>query len=499
MLNRKGLALSQQWLLIALVILVPMLSLVAYASWSFYQQMHIQRVLVDRADRLSDLQAGLDARLRDLERMARQYRLVRDPDYLQAFWDQRQSVYQNLNLLRAFLRGEQDRETVLVAESQHQRLQSGLNAVEGVLDNVDSLAVGVLPDEAFSASIAALTQQRRNADAVMTDYVQALSARGEQVLQRILWRLSVLGLISLPVTLTLMGLGVWQMVRPIRRLSGAIRELGHGDWDTPIAVSGPRDFRALGERLEWMREQLREAEYQKQNFIRHVSHELKTPLSAIVEAGSLLQDEVPGPVNQRQCAVLDILQENTRNLQELIQQLLNYNVITHNVALACQSVALEPLCQSIAKRLSQQNLRHRVEWDWHGEPEQLETDPHLLEMIVSNLMSNAYHYSPDGAQVRVQWGQDQHETWVSVSDQGPGIEPEDRERIFLPFVQGQMRRHGAVQGSGVGLAIVRESARRLGGDVEVSSEPGVGSCFRLRFPNPKESVGELLRLGEGDI
>lgn len=498
MLKPKGLSLSQQWLLIALVTLVPMLSLVAYASWSFYQQMYIQRGLVERADRLSDLQSGLDVRLRDLERMARQYRLVRDPEYLEAFREQRWSVYSNTEQLRRLLRRERERESVLVAESQHRRLQAGLNSVEWVLDGFDPLAITTLQDEAFSLWVAALTRQRRNADAVMTDYVEALSERGEQILQRILWRLSLLGLISLPVTLTLMGLGVWQMIKPIRRLSGAIRELGHGDWDTPIAVSGPRDFRALGQRLEWMRGQLREAEQQKQNFIRHVSHELKTPLSAIVEADSLLQDEVPGPVNERQRAVLGILRENTRNLQELIQQLLNYNVITHNVALACQPVALSSLCQRTAEPLSQQNLRHRVEWDWRGEPEQLETDPHLLEMIVSNLMSNAYHYSPDGARVRVRWGRDEHESWVSVSDQGPGIDPSEQERIFRPFVQGQVRRHGSVQGSGVGLAIVRESARRLGGDVEVSSEPGAGSCFRLRFPNPDSSAGAVPTTGEGE-
>ncbi|UZJ44304.1 ATP-binding protein [Marinimicrobium sp. C6131] len=480
--HRRGLSLSQQWLLIAVVTLVPMLALVAYASWSFYQQMHTQRVLVDHSDALASRQSALNAEVRDLERFARQYRLLRDAAFLEPYQQKRESILNELDLLTQWLRDGTSGRTELVAKPQQGGVYEAIVSLENTLRTLSDEAVESWRDEDFTEQLAVLSQRRSALDDSVNAYVEVLSDRSEMALQQILWRLSLLGMISLPVTLTLMALGFWQMIRPLRRLSSAIRNLGHRDWETPIRVAGPRDLQALGERLEWLRGQLLTAEQQKQIFLRHVSHELKTPLSAIVEAGSLLQDEVPGPINARQQNVLRILLENSQNLQELIQQLLNYNVITHNVTVEDRAVAMEPLCARITKRLDQQNLRHRVSWDCQGTPGSLKGDIHLLEMILTNLLSNAYHYSSDGGVVRVRWGIDQNGAWLSVADQGPGIQPEDQDKIFQPFVQGRVRRHGSVHGSGVGLAIVKESVARLGGTIELTSTPGEGSCFLLRYP-----------------
>ncbi len=478
----KGLSLSQQWFLIAVVTLVPMLALVAYASWSFYQQMHIQRALVERSDTLVDRQSVLNTEVRDLERFARQYRLLRDVSFLEPYREKRETIFHELNQLMKLMKMESPRREASVAKAQQAAVYSNIVALEGTLKALNEPAVIEMEEGGFAEHLTTLGQQRSALDESVDDYIAALSDQGEAALQEILWRLSLLGVISLPITLTLMALGFWQMIRPIRRLSSAIRNLGHGDWGTVIKVPGPRDLQALGERLDWMREQLYTAEQQKKTFLRHVSHELKTPLSAIVEAGSLLQDEVPGPINNRQQNVLRILLENSQNLQELIQQLLNYNVITHYVAVDVQPVSMTALCERITARLDQQNLRHRVTWDCQGQPESLDGDPHLLEMILTNLLSNAYHYSPDKGTVRVRWGCNQDAAWLSVADQGPGIQPDDQEKIFQPFVQGPVLRHGSVHGSGVGLAIVKESAAHLGGTVELTSTPGEGSCFLLRYP-----------------
>lgn len=477
-----GLSLSQQWLLIAVVTLVPMLALVAYASWSFYQQMHIQRALVERSDTLVDRQSALNGEVRDLERFARQYRLLRDVSFLEPYREKRETVLRELDRLMQFLEAGSPHLDLPVAKPQQPTVLSVVGALEDTLRVLDEPAVIEMNEATFANELTTLGQQRQAVDDAVDVYIAELSDRGEAALQSILWRLSLLGVVSLPITLTLMALGFWQMIRPIKRLSSAIRNLGHGDWETAIDVPGPRDLQALGARLEWMRGQLRAAEHQKQTFLRHVSHELKTPLSAIVEAGSLLQDEVPGPINERQQNVLRILLDNSHNLQELIQQLLNYNVITHSVTVDVQAISMPALCEEITARLDQQNLRHHVAWDCQGQPENLEGDAHLMEMIVTNLLSNAYHYSCDGGTVRVRWGCDRDEAWLSVVDQGPGIPPEEQDDIFQPFVQGRIRRHGSVQGSGVGLAIVKESVALLGGTIELSSSPGEGSCFVLRYP-----------------
>ncbi|MGD8174999.1 ATP-binding protein [Marinimicrobium sp. ARAG 43.8] len=482
MAKPRRLSLYQQWLLIALITLVPILSLIAYASWAFYQQMHVQRMLGQRAEELNSLQTELDSQIRDLERFARQYRLLRDVSFLEPYREQYRAVQEGHVAIRRFLHRESSQNIPLVANPQQRLLRDQINQLQTVLGALTETELIAVEDTVFSTHMVSLSRARSALTEAIANYTNALSARGEIALQSILWRLSLLGIISIPVTLTLLGLGFWQMIKPIRRLSMAIRNLGHGDWDTPIRVSGPKDFQVLGERLEWMRGQLLAADQQKQVFLRHVSHELKTPLSAIVEAGSLLQDEVPGPINPRQRSVLRILMENSQSLQELIQQLLNYNVITHNVAGSPQLVNMTALCERIIARLSQPNLRHQVTWEYSGEVDQLQGDPQLLEMVVSNLMSNAYHYSPGGGVVRIAWGMEGGFAWLSVTDEGPGIAEDDRETIFLPFAQGAVRRSGAVHGSGVGLAIVKESVDRLGGELQLTSEVGVGSCFLLRYP-----------------
>src|SRR5690606_7525025 len=141
--------------------------------------------------------------------------------------------------------------------------------------------------------------------------------------------LMLTGIFALPGTLLLVVLCSVTVTRPVRRLAHAIRQLGHGHWQDPIQIIGPADLHSLGASLEWMRNRLEATEKQKQAFVRHVTHELKTPLAAIVEAGALLRDEVPGPVNSAQRQVVGILMSNADNLQVLIQQLLNYNAVAH--------------------------------------------------------------------------------------------------------------------------------------------------------------------------
>lgn len=487
--GRFSLSLSQQWLLIAVVTMVPMLTMISYATWSFYQQMQVQKDVVATSDRIAEVQSAASERARELERSARQYRLLQDPGFLDSVEEKHTGLRTSLAaLIREQALLEQNFPGG-VGEKQQVPLQRAIDELQQLLARIDSVTITRLDDEAFAQFIAQLGQFRSEFSAAVSEQLQQMSDYGETQLQSILWNLSLMGAITLPLTLAFMGLGFAQMIRPIRRLSNSIIHLGHGQWQKPISVAGPRDLQALGERLEWMRGELLQAEQQKQQFLRHVSHELKTPLAAIMEAGSLLADEVPGSMNARQHKVLKILLANSQNLQELIQQLLNYNVLIHNVSINEAELDLAALCHKVADRLDQQSFRHAVRWRIDGQPQWVRLDPQLMEMIMSNLLSNAYHYSPTGAWVEVSWQLEQAESqtsqgWlrVSVVDQGPGIAPEETEKIFEPFTQGSVRRHGSIHGSGVGLTIVSESIKRMGGTIELQSQPGEGSCFTIRVP-----------------
>src|SRR5439155_770794 len=112
--------------------------------------------------------------------------------------------------------------------------------------------------------------------------------------------------------------------RPIAEIDAAIRQLGGADFSRPIAVRGPADLRYLGRRLDWLRRRLDEFETQKNRFLRHVSHELKTPLTALREGAELLHDEVAGPLAPPQHQVVSIMRDNSVKLQRLIEELLDY-------------------------------------------------------------------------------------------------------------------------------------------------------------------------------
>ena len=115
------------------------------------------------------------------------------------------------------------------------------------------------------------------------------------------------------------------IARPIRQLDQAIRQMGTADFTHAIEVNGPQDLRYLGQRLEWLRTRLHELEEQQNRFLRHVSHELKTPLTAVREGAELLRDNVGGELSPEQREIVRIVRENTLSLQKLIEDLLTYH------------------------------------------------------------------------------------------------------------------------------------------------------------------------------
>src|SRR4029077_20259370 len=119
------------------------------------------------------------------------------------------------------------------------------------------------------------------------------------------------------------------IARPIAQIDSAIRQLGSADFEHPIRVSGPADLQSLGERLDWLRRRLTELEAQKNRFLRHLSHDLKTPLAALREGTELLNDQVAGPLAPPQRQVVAIMRDNSVKLQPLIEELLGYQRALH--------------------------------------------------------------------------------------------------------------------------------------------------------------------------
>lgn len=312
--------------------------------------------------------------------------------------------------------------------------------------------------------------------------IATLRDRVEKTRQRasaLLWGL-------LPLVL-LLAVGIpLLIVRPVRAIDAAIRRLRDGDLEQPIRVRGPSDIQYLAERLDWMRQGLYEAETDKRRVIRHLSHELKTPLTALRESADLFWDGSLGDLTPAQAEVVEIQRNNTLRLQKLIEDLLAYR------ALMADSMRLDPSEVVLAETLATVLKDHRVELlaraleiiDECGAARAW-ADPEQTRVILDNLLSNAIKYSPGGGKIRVRAEEMGEWTRLSVSDEGPGVPKEDRERLFDAFFRGQPPGHASLRGTGLGLSIARELTLAMGGRIAVESIPGSGARFVLELPRTR--------------
>ncbi len=291
----------------------------------------------------------------------------------------------------------------------------------------------------------------------------------------------ILAAIGIAIALALI-FGVW-LARPLQRLGRAVEALGENRLDEPIGMRGPADVRELGQRLEWLRLRLAELDADKARFLRHVSHELKTPLATLHEGVSLLEEGVAGELSDGQREVVRILKDNTAVLQRQIEDLLRFNAAAFEARrLVRRPVDLKGLVEDVV-------ARQRLQWQARGlsvrvlgEPLRAEVDADKLGMAIGNLMSNAIRYSPTGATITWTVAQLPGRACIDVADQGPGVAPADRARVFEPFYRGGLQPEGASRGSGIGLSIVHEVVTGHGGQVELLPD-GPGARFHIELPH----------------
>jgi signal transduction histidine kinase len=223
---------------------------------------------------------------------------------------------------------------------------------------------------------------------------------------------------------------------------------------------------------------LSEADERERNFLMSVSHELRTPLTAIRGHVDALREGVAEDPELRS-ASLDIVALETERLARLVGDILDLAKLdAHRFTLLQEEVDMEALCDRAYSAFREEARRRAIDYnkDVAARPV-IVTDGDRVLQIISNLLTNAFRWTPDGGRIELSLEQSNGHVSVAVDDTGPGITDEERERIFRPFVS----RDGA-GGTGLGLAIARELAVALGGTIELDSRPGHGSRFQLVLP-----------------
>jgi two-component system sensor histidine kinase GlrK len=290
-------------------------------------------------------------------------------------------------------------------------------------------------------------------------------------------------LLLVPMTLAVVGVFTYLFGRPIRAIDRAISELGRGTFSRPIAIKGPADLERLAAQLEWLRGRLLELAQEKNRFLRHMSHELKTPLANIREGTELLMDGAVGELQSAQREVTAILRDNGMKLQRLIENLLSFSAWqAKSVGLEISEFKLRPLVKSVLENQQLTLVAQRVRLDVQVEDLTPCADRGKVRLILDNLLSNAIKFTPRGGTIAISARADRDQLVLDVIDSGPGIPVDERNRIFEAFYQGKTPQGGHVKGTGIGLSVVTEFVNAHGGSIEILEAPAGGAHFRVRLP-----------------
>ena len=309
---------------------------------------------------------------------------------------------------------------------------------------------------------------------VVTKPKDQLATRVVPLLERI--TLALLG--GLVVALILGAFIGRRLTKPVLELSTAADEVARGNYDVAVpTVPGQNEVTHLADRFREMARRLSEAEQLERNFLMSVSHELRTPLTAIrghVAALSegLVEDE------EARAMSLEIVSEEADRLSRLVGDVLDLAKLdARRFTVLQEEVDMEHLVERAYTTFNDEARRRGIDYrsELHARPV-LITDGDRVLQIITNLLSNAFRWTPDGGRIELGLEQENGNIAVSVADSGPGITPEERERIFRPF----WSRDG--HGTGLGLAIANELAQALGGRIDLESELGAGSTFELVLP-----------------
>lgn len=236
----------------------------------------------------------------------------------------------------------------------------------------------------------------------------------------------------------------------------------------------------------------------KDEFLATMSHELRTPLNAILGLTEGLQDQVFGPINKEQTQILQTIERSGYHLLELINDILDIAKIeSGQIELNFAATAITPLCRASLALIDQQARTKRIQLEMKLPPNlpDLWVDERRIRQVLINLLSNAVKFTPEGGRItleasfahlptkeREEEREEANFLKITICDTGIGIAPEHIQQLFRPFIQIDSALNRKYEGTGLGLALVKRIVELHGGQVGVSSEVGIGSCFTISLP-----------------
>jgi two-component system sensor histidine kinase GlrK len=289
-------------------------------------------------------------------------------------------------------------------------------------------------------------------------------------------------LFIIPISLFIAVIFMILITAPLKLLTQKIKKLEQGNFDDKISLKGASDIVEIADALETMRGRLHALELQKSSFIRHISHELKTPLAAIREGTELLYDHSVGELNSDQQEISHIIKGSVTRLQRLIEDLLDFNIVLDQTSLqydekftlntvvndviATRKLDLNRKKLQVIKQITQFNKS--VSSDFSAI--KLHCNAKQLTVVLDNLLSNAIKFAPQNSKIIFDVNTFEGELLFTITDFGSGISKDQQNKIFDAFYQGTQPQDKQIKGSGLGLTIVKELLMRLNGSISITSQ-----------------------------
>jgi len=300
----------------------------------------------------------------------------------------------------------------------------------------------------------------------------------------------MVGLATLAITL-----GVSRNIaQGVLEIGDAAAKAARGDLTVRVEVRSSDELGNLADAFNVMVSGLARIERMKNDFLSNVTHELRTPLTLNLSPLESLLDGEYGDLTGQQKAVLAVMQNNMHRLLQLVNGILDLAKLdAGKMQTNLEPTDLPALCAAVAEdflpTLASRGLRWEADIGAFDRPVQM--DRYLYERILFNLLSNAVKFTPSGGSVALRLRQAEGQALLEVRDSGIGISDQDRAKLFQKFSQAEASSTRRFEGTGLGLALVKECATALGGTVDVQSKVGQGSTFTVRCPAPSAESGQV--------
>jgi signal transduction histidine kinase len=453
------------------------------------------------------------ARITQLGENAAKFLVTQDRGYLNKFNELYDAYDTELKRLEALPLSEQERQEIQALTSAWLKLGSRSDISDRLIQLVNTKSPRAAQDslaliQAAFDSIQYLTQRVGEASQVVMSERLQRSGDAAREAERLSW-ISAIGVLLL--SLIVSALIARSISEPLNRLTEGTQKVAAGQFDYRLDINRGDEFAQVAKSFNTMTRRLGDLDRMKRDFVSQISHDLKTPLTSMQETISALLDEVPGPLTEQQRTLLVLHQQSGQRLASMLAKLLDLSRLEAGIEPDLQMIEAGRLIHRAVEQASPVGTERSVEIVTSLPEHQvmLKCDADRMLQLLDNLLENAIKFSPSGGVIEIKVvafcdGSDsdsaairippkrlatigkQPEPYcamlIAVSDQGPGIPDDQKERVFDRFYQTDVGKAVRGRGVGLGLTICREIVGTHKGTIWVSDNPGGGSVFNVLLP-----------------